>query len=169
MGKVFRNGILLVACLGLILPAPLLAGPPARSAPRPVFQDVQLGQGGLFWGQIVNVDGKPLHSVSVTIRHGNREVIASTNRSGYFIAKGFQTGLCTVHAQGTRSTYQLWETGTAPPKSKSGVLLVLGNAPVRSQNGPVGYWLQNKWVVMGIVAVAVAVPVALHNSRMDRD
>jgi hypothetical protein len=30
-------------------------------------------------------------------------------------------------------------------------------------------WLANPWVIGGIVAVAVAVPVALHNANRDED
>jgi len=59
--------------------------------------------------------------------------------------------------------------GTAPPAAQPGALLVAGKGPVRGQTGPIGYWLGNPWVLAALVAVAVTVPVAIHNHRLDRN
>jgi hypothetical protein len=38
---------------------------------------------------------------------------------------------------------------------------------VLAQQGPLGYWLTNPWIVAGLVAAAVAIPVAIHNHQVD--
>lgn len=63
--------------------------------------------------------------------------------------------------------FRLWAANTAPAAARDSALLVVGDEQVLGQGG-MKYWLANPWVVAGIVAVAVAVPVAIHNRNQDR-
>ena len=46
-------------------------------------------------------------------------------------------------------------------------VLLLDGPRVRGQ-GPIGHWRGDPWVIAGLVAVAVAVPVAIHTNRVYR-
>ena len=52
---------------------------------------------------------------------------------------------------------------TAPPAAQSAALLVSGSDVVRGQNGGLVYWLTNPWVLAGLIAAAIAIPIALNN------
>ncbi|HYW78650.1 MAG TPA: carboxypeptidase-like regulatory domain-containing protein [Thermoguttaceae bacterium] len=162
-----------LACCGILLPAPALQAAVAGQTPSPQTAtqvvDIELQSGGMFLGQVVDPTGKPVAGVAVSVRRLEQEVATTTtNRSGYFSVRGLQGGTYEITTGPSCGLYRLWAPGTAPPAARQGALIVVGGQQVRGQQGPVGYWLGNPWVVAGIVATAVAIPVAIHNSRADR-
>lgn len=170
-----RASMLLLACLGMMLPTPVLRG----AVIDPALQqrvagaasagvDVELHPGGVLLGQVVDVNGIPLAGTSVSLRLFSREVATTvTNESGYFRAQGLRGGTYEILAGQQRGVFRIWAAGTAPPSIPTSTLVVLDGRRVRGQ-GPIGYWLGNPWVIAGLVAVAVAVPLAIHNNRMQR-
>ena len=169
--------MLVLACVGLLIPAPVVAAVTAPSktgkeAPQPLIKafDIELHQGGTFVGQVVNAQGAPQDKVPVSLLRGNKTLVTtSTNKGGFFAISRVPAGTYRAVAGKTQGVYRIWAKGTAPPKSQPGALLVVGQGPVRAQTGPIGYWLGNPWIIAGLVAAAVAIPVAIHNHQIDHD
>ena len=60
--------------------------------------------------------------------------------------------------QNQGSFLRVWKSGTAPPSAQN-------NAIVYTQGGGIKSFLANPIVIAGVVATAIAVPVALANSH----
>ena len=160
-------GVLVLACLGMLVPAPWVHA--AAGGRATATTDVRLQPGGVLWGQVVDVNGKPQPAASVTVRQAGRDVAAATtDTSGYFLAKGLRGGTYEIAADHSWGIYRVWTPETAPPSARTGALLVARGEGVRGQTSPIAYWLGNPCVLAGIAAIAVAVPVAIHNQRADR-
>jgi hypothetical protein len=174
---IWKRGMFLVACLGMILPTPVLQAAVSNKAPQrpspgraPVAADVALRPSGVLVGQVVDVTGTPLPKKPVCLRYADREVAATkTDDSGYFAVGGLRGGMYEIAAAGEApQLLRVWAPSTAPPSAQPGALVVVGGRRVRGQQGPIGYWLGNPWVVAGIVAAAISIPVAVHNHRIHR-
>ena len=160
-------GVLVLACLGMVVPAPLVRA--AVGGQGLAATDVRLRPGGVLWGQVVDANGKPRPATSVTLRQAGREVAGTTtDAGGYFLAEGLRGGTYEIVANHSRGIYRTWTPETAPPSARTAALLVDGGEGIRGQTGPIAYWLGNPWVLAGIAAIAVAVPVAIHNQRAGR-
>lgn len=171
--------LLSLTCLGMILPAPALemalgAEPSAETTPAVtrLLHDASLQPGGVLVVHVVDSRGLPRPGTQVSLSQSNRKLAAGvTGQSGSFSVKGLPGGTYEISAGQTRAVYRLWAPRTAPPAARSKVVLVADANPVRGQcdaGGPLGYWLSNPWVIAGLIGVAVAVPVAIHNQRQDR-
>ncbi len=159
-----RPVLVWAAVLGFCLPQPVLA---AGSTPRVV--DVELSRGGELLGQLVDRQGTAMAKQSVTVSSGDRRIaVARTDSSGHFTVVGLRGGVYQVTAADSQTTFRLWAPGSAPPLSKAGILLVGGRETVRGQVPGLGglkFWLSNPWVLTGAAAVAVAVPIIIHNAQ----
>lgn len=157
----------LLAAVGLCLPATALATSQAKTGPK----DVKLTQAGDLIGQVVDAQGQVIAGKSVVIQHKNHLVAApTTDKNGYFAVKAVQPGVYRIASMKGVADYRVWTQETAPPKAAAGALLVEGKEIIRGQmNGmALRNLLANPFVVAGIVATAVAVPVAIHNSKSKR-
>ena len=174
-----RTWILLPTCFGLLVPSPVFAtsAPPAEtkveaSTVAVKTLDVALHNSGTLVGQVVDTEGKPQPKMPVTLVRGN-EVLAQTvtNNEGHFAMKQVPAGSYRLAAGDAQNAYRLWAPKTAPPTARQGALMVVGEATERAQcgaNGPLGQVLGNPWVIGGIVAAAIAIPVAIHNHNKDK-
>jgi hypothetical protein len=171
-----KTGMILLACLGLLIPGPVLraAGPDAGSnhvahgRTRAVI-DVALQDGGTLHGQVVDVQGKPLSRITVSIQQFEREMAAAvTDPSGCFRVAGLRGGTYRIVAGEATGMYRLWAANTAPPAASDAALVVPGDQQVVRGNRCLQL-LRNPWVVAGLVAVAIAVPIAIHNYDKDDD
>ena len=171
---------ILLACAGMLIPpsvvrAATTTAPSSPSAPAGAVVDIALREGGALAGQVLDAQGNHLASTTVAIQSLDGLVVtAVTDPAGRFEVTGLRGGtyrIATAHGAGT---YRLWAPTTAPPSARPGVLLVAGDQQVLGQWGcyshdrPVLRFLSNPWVIAGLVAAAIAIPVAIHNSR-DRD
>ncbi len=168
-GRSIARGVLVsLATLGLCLPQPLWAG---SSAPTTVATDIALQKGGLLVGQVVDPLGKPIAGAQVTLTaQGKRLAEMKSTPEGYFAFKGLRGGVYQVVTQEGHGVYRAWSPGTAPPAAKTAVVLVSGDDVVRGQEDtpPWKVLLANPLVIGAVVATAVAVPVAIHNSNHHR-
>lgn len=173
----WKSGTILLACLGLLVPGPMLqasttdAGSQDQADGRtPAVVDVALSDGGTLHGQVVDAQGNPLSRTAVSIQQFDREVANTmTDPSGRFRATGLSGGTYRIVAGQATGTFRLWAPNTAPPSARPAALLVPGNEPLVRGKGcnPCMQFFRNPWVIAGIVAVAIAVPVAIYNA--DRD
>ena len=159
------NGVMVtLATCGFLLPQPLVAGSPA---PASAVVDVALRDGGVLVGQVVDGQGAVMANLPVSLRAKDRELaVAKTSKDGYFAFKGLRGGVYQLAAAEGHGVYRLWTPGTAPPAAQEGALLVSSDAVVRGQEGG-GFrsFITNPLVIAGIIAAAVAIPVAIHNSH----
>jgi len=173
--KRLKVGMLSLACFGMIVPTPVLQASVAGQGSAQQIARTPLGGGdivlrpdGSLAGQVVDVNGRPLGGAQVSVRYGDREVaVEVTDKSGHFRVKGLRTGTCELVVGQVRETYRIWAPKTAPPSARPGVLFVAGKKQVRGQQSPLCGWLSNPCFLVGalITAAAIAVPVAIHNSR----
>lgn len=130
--------------------------------PTAAAADVALAAGGVLRGQVLDQQGQPHGKLAVYLVQKN-EVVATTttDREGQFSLANLRGGVYAVHAGAASGVYRLWAANTAPPAAQPAALLVDGQTAVRGQ-GAFG-WLRNPWVIGGIVAAAIAIPIAVSN------
>jgi hypothetical protein len=154
----------ILAAIGLCFPVTTLAGSPSKTGPT----DVKLTQKDVLVGQVLDVQGKVVAGKPVVVQYQNHLVAApTTDKNGYFALKGVQPGVYRIASMKGVGDYRVWTEQTAPPNAASGALLVEGKEVIRGQiNGmALRNVLANPIVIAGIVATAVAVPVAIHSSQ----
>ncbi len=162
--QIVKGVMVALATIGFVLPQPLVAATPSPASP---IVDVALREGGLLVGQVVDEQGVGLGNVPVSLRYQDRELAAGkTNPDGTFGFKGLRGGVYQIVADQGHGVYRVWAEGTAPPAAQEGALVVSGDPVVRGQarSGFVAF-ITNPLVIAGVVATAIAVPVAIHNSK----
>ncbi len=162
-----RGVVLTLAAMGICVPQVAFAAEPA-----PAILDVALADGGVLHGQVINAQGAGAAGMPVYIRTQDRDVAAATTAAdGGFAVQGLKGGVYQVSTLQGHGIYRLWSPGTAPPVAQNGAILYTQSSAVDSnvvhytQNGDGGglkMLLTNPIVIAGIVATAVAVPVALN-------
>jgi len=172
--SLFRAAAVLLACVGMILPAPLLqaAEPPTEPYAMPAalhqINDVALQPGGLLSGQVLDAAGIPLTGAAVHLMYAGQPIAEmTTDAQGRFAASGVRGGVYQIVSAGDIQSIRAWAPNTAPPNAQPAALLVAGGA-VRGQVHPLACLLANPWIVVGTVVAAVAIPVAIHQNRTDR-
>lgn len=177
-------GLIWLAVLGMVMPVAALqaadgptvasvpvpsATPPSPAAPVAAVSDVALSADGLLRGQLLSPQGRGLAGVQVTASSGNRSLgSVTTDAEGRFAIAGLNGGVVTLVAGQTQTVVRVWTPKAAPAAAKSSVLLVDGQSQALGQS-----WrgfkkvVTNPWVIAGVVAAAVAIPVAIHNANDD--
>ena len=149
-----------LAVLGFCIPQVALAET-VQINPAAAMADVQLHEGGVLLGQVVTPENAPTVNVQVSLRSGDRELaVTMTDHEGRFEFRGLNDGVYQIVTANGQGTYRVWSQAAAPPSAQLG-------ATVRGQHhfGQFKYWMSNPWIVAGIIAAAVAIPVAIHNSK----
>jgi hypothetical protein len=139
-------------------------------ASQPLVTDVALARGGVLAGKIVDRQGAPQKGETIRVIHQGQVVgTAQTDARGEFNVADLRGGVYQVETTQGVGVYRLWAAQTAPPAANDGVLVVHGDEAVRGAGcdpcgggggGLLGV-LANPWVLAGIVAAAIAIPLAL--------
>ena len=174
----------------LLLQSIVAAAEPGLSQTSPnkvKVTDVRLTQHGALNGQLVDRQGAPLADSIVTLWSDGQMVSRSmTTAQGRFQFTGLRGGIYQVASQNTGGIYRVWTNRTAPPVSKPGILLAEGvalrgqcsdciyaNCPCNAcqagfggghYGGSVMRALNNPWLMGGLIAAGIAVPIAVSNS-----
>jgi hypothetical protein len=164
-GRLIRSMAVLLATLGMCLPQVALAATPtATTPPTPAVVDIAMADGGVLHGQVVDLQNRNVANVPVSVRAQDKEVArATTANDGRFAVQGLRGGVYQVAAGQGQGVYRVWTAKAAPPSAQN-------NAIVYTQNGGDGsggtlkMLLANPIVIAGLVATAIAVPIALANS-----
>ena len=148
----FGNGMIVLACLGMLMPAPVARAatgdtPGRQRTPNPaVTVDVALWADGSLRGQAVDARAQPAPMTRVSLRQDDREVASVvTDRNGNFLLPGLRPGTYRLAAGQASVMYRLWQPQMAPPSATRTVLVVVDGRQVLAQHGPLGYWLTNPW------------------------
>jgi len=161
---IIRQIVVGLALVGVCFPQMVLAATP-QNGQTPVITDIRLHEGGVLYGQVVTVENTPVAGSEVLLTANGQELAAyKTDKNGYFAFSGLQSGMYQLVTANGHRAYRVWSGEVAPPSAQAGALVVVGGQTVRGQ-GRIRNLLANPWVVGAIVATAVAVPVAIHNSR----
>ena len=174
---IFRGMVMCLAALGVCLSGAAIAAPPAAS---PVVHDVALASGGVLQGQVVDAQGVPAVGADVALLLEQRSLgVAKTDARGRFLFRGVRGGVYQLAAGDGAGNFRVWASGTEPKGTPAVAQVIAGGPVVRGQYynyghgyytgysshlGRAKYLLANPWVVSGIVATAVAVPVGIHNA-----
>ena len=163
-----RTTFSVLACAGMLLQPVAMAAPQA-----PPITDIALQSGGVLVGQIASDQGQPLVNAPVSIiRRGKEIAQVATDRHGAFAIPNLQGGVYQVATAGQRGVYRLWAPHTAPPSARQGLALVSGDV-VRGQEMGGSFsrfagWVKNHPLMTGgIVAAAIAIPLAIDNNNND--
>jgi hypothetical protein len=169
--RLFRGGIAALVC-GSMLTAQLAqaASPPIATSARSIeavqfaVRDIQLADAGAFRGQVVDAQGKARPQLPVLVaRRGEPVARTETDQEGRFAIQGLAAGMYEVHTPISTNVYRVWSNGTAPPSAVTEAMITGDEALVRGQmrGGQALSWLANPWVLAGLVAAAIAIPLAL--------
>lgn len=143
------------------------ASPAGDTAQTGLVQDVALQEGGVFNGSLVDGKGSPISAANLTLLRDNNPLsVAKTDQQGKFAFKGLQGGIYQLTAPNTFRVYRLWAEGTSPKNASQVAHVVAGQDVARGQTtaGRVKKIITSPLGITAIVATAIAVPVALHNS-----
>jgi hypothetical protein len=147
------------ACVAMMLPTSAFA-----AAPVAQNGDVALRAGGLLVGQVVDTQGVAKAGTTVSIRQGDQEVVqTTTDANGMFAAQGLRGGNYQLVTENGSTPCRLWAADTAPPAARPAALVVSGSDVVRGQyggNGLIGWVKAHPYITAGIVAAAIATPLA---------
>lgn len=182
VGRLAWRIVVAAAILSTSLPPSLATAQSLPRAGRPSpgqLLDVALSANGLLTGEIRDRHGSPLRSVEL-ICQGARatQQRTRTDREGRFEFRGLRGGVYVMSTSAGTRAVRLWAPGTAPPAARTALRLVADSDVVRGQSPPgpllahcetLKCWFANPLVVSGVVAAAVAIPVAIHNANRDRD
>lgn len=162
-----------LACLTWLLPVQCMAGEGQTTslepaAMRPVIRDVALGKNGSMTGQLFDAQGQTRpNQIVVVQRQGGEPRKTQTDQEGRFALSGLTGGTYYVATVDSAAFCRCWTERTAPPAAKHDLLLVSGEGIQRGQH-PFGDMLFSAPVLIALViAAAVAIPIAVHNSQDD--
>lgn len=180
IARVIRLVAVSIAAAGFFLPQSLSAAAshnpasrvsaPAKAKNKSLMQDLALQKGGTLEGQLVDTSGTPISGAAVSLLQNNRKLASTvTDKQGEFTFTGLRGGIYQVATADSNRLYRLWAAGTAPKSAGQVAQVIAGQPVLRGQRtmGRMGQWLTSPLGLTAVVATAVAVPVALHNS--DRD
>jgi hypothetical protein len=175
-----RSAAWVAAAVLVFQPQLLLAEPLPTAGDLPMrVVDVALGHNGVLYGQLVDRQGRQLPITAIHLSNGHQDWTTYTNAEGNFRLEGLVGSTYQVQAAGQTEIVRAWAQGTAPPQAVEGLLLVHDNSVVLGQHCgssvcgsmicAAKHPLSNPFILGGIVAAAVAIPVAIHNHDADSD
>ncbi len=153
-----------LSCVGMLVPQAAFA-----VSAEAKLSDVALHENGVVLGQVVDGQGVAVAMTPVAISSGGKEIARTqTDSTGKFSVSGLKGGVYQVAAAGQQGVYRLWAPRTAPPAAQQGLMVVSQGNLVRGQSIPGGHfqgvmsWVsQHPIMTAGIVAGAIAIPIAL--------
>jgi hypothetical protein len=170
------------AMAGVLMPASAMtAAEPARAlrghGRHHAVLDAALAKSGTLTGKVYNAQGTEMAGVDVFVVAARGETTrVRTNEQGEFAAPGLKGGVYHLTAGHGSQLVRAWTEGTAPPAAERQIFIVSDPRVALGQYEPgtlghfmqeAKYTLSNPLIVGGIIAAAVAIPVAIHNSDDD--
>lgn len=174
MLRILKWSAVVLACVNWVLPLrelagaapPALAGPPKHQTAGTVV-DLSLGAGGRLSGQLLDAQGTPMPHKAVVLQRipGGEAVRAVTDGEGRFAVEQLTGGMVHISSGDASMLCRCWAANTAPPSAVREILLVSHDTTTRGQR-PIGEVLFSNPVLLGlIIAAAIAIPIAVHNSK----
>ena len=111
---------------------------------------------------VVNVHGAPVAHAMVVAQGRRESAAAETDERGRFTIGPLGGGPCWLGVGTDGRLARLWANRTAPPAATQTVLIVLSGEVVRGQLPLQDFCESNTFVVCGLMAAMIAIPVAVH-------
>ena len=141
--------------------------------PSTTVLDIALSDNATLTGRLIASDGTPLANRSVRLSSGTTLLKTTTsNAAGYYMFFNVPAGSLAITSGDQFQHLRVWQRKTAPPIAKHEANLICGPT-VRGQFGstiggftapsihPVQY-LQHPATVFGVIGLAIAAPLAIH-------
>lgn len=146
----------------IVLPQLALAAAPETRTVDVALQRAPHTGASVLAGQLLNAEGAPQANQQVAV-YTNHQVVAKsqTNEQGVFAVQHLTPGVYTVQAGEAIGNYRVWDAQVAPPAAQPAVLMVNGPVARGQMGGRILNAMGNPWVLGGIVAAAIAIPIAL--------
>lgn len=169
--RFFRTAVVSLACLTWILPpgAGLASHPnsPAPSRATEGVYDVRLGEDGALTGHLTDASGNQLAHQTIVLHQGGKLVAhARTDDSGEFAFARVSGGVYQISTGASTVVCRAWTSEAAPPVAGDQITMIANPPTVRGQQ-PFGAVFSNPLLVGLVIAAAIAIPVAIHNSQDD--
>lgn len=161
----FRRVAAWLSSLGVLLHGTMLwAGEPGPPAAAPPVADVALSCDGTLEGLVMDVDGVPVPDAPVALFRGDKELGRTASDSlGRFRLGGLAGGTYRVAVGPHARLVRAWTADTAPPAAGEMALVVVGRV-VRGQMPLECFFASDAFVITGMVAAMIALPIAIHSS-----
>lgn len=160
-----------LAIVGSILPGAPTSAKESAPAAAAMIRDVELAFGGLLVGRLTDANGRPLAGAPVAVLSDGKPLATmQTDDEGVFAVSKLRGGVHEIATADDVQVCRLWAAGTAPPGAPKSIDVVDSGDVIRGQYGPppgnrflkrAKVWATNPFIVGGVVAAAVAIPVAL--------
>ena len=169
--SLLKMAVVWSTCLTWLLPLQAIhaAGQASGGAPsgKGSLGDVRLDAEGTLRGKMVDGQGQPLAGRPLRlVRSGQLVSEATTGKDGEFAFSDLRGGVYQVYVAKTVVTCRVWTCAVAPPVARQQLLLVDAPELVRGQQ-PIGAIFTNPLFLGLLVAAAIAIPIAVHNSQDD--
>ena len=117
---------------GTVLSADTVAKSSRSSLSRPaVLKNVELANGGVLNGQLVDTAGNPVVAVTVSLMFRETVLNVTTDGNGRFAVGHLKGGVCIIKVDDASYACRLWHQGTAPPDSIDSIAVVQDDNIVR--------------------------------------
>ncbi len=167
-----KNTLVSLAIAGMLLPHACLMADELPNPARPSDQttiDVKLGIQDALRGSLVDTSGKPASAVSVfLIQNGQIEAAGASNENGQFAVVGVPGGKYQIVAGDRIVNVRCWSSAAAPPHAVASALIQVNDVR-RGQVHPGTCMFANPWVIAGVAASAVLIPLGIRSIRDNRD
>jgi hypothetical protein len=139
-----------------------------RPVAQPVIHDIRLDLQGTLHGKLIDLEGRPVIEETLElIREGQTITRAISGQDGQFRFAQVAGGIYQIRFGSSMVVCRVWTDAAAPPVAKS-QLIVLEAAPVVRGQQPVSEIFRNPLFIGLLVAAAIAIPVAVHQSQGDK-
>ena len=170
----WRATMLALACLGLVA-SPAL-GQHGGSQPSPNRKttmtikraskpDVKLDQKGSLVGHLLNSSGQPIAQATMTLWKGDSRLERTrTDEQGRFRFTRLRGGPYRIATERNFVEFRAWPAQIAPPRAADRLLVAPNTLTARGQQPLNEAFAFNPFLMGTIVAAAIAIPIAVHNS-----
>lgn len=173
--RILGRTLVVFALANLVVPLRLVVAASPTSQDFKVHRNlvhVSLNSDKALVGQVLDDKGQPLANHPVALYETRnpqpkagpaREV--ATDSQGRFEFPKLNGDAYIVVADESVTVCRCWLPGLAPPAAKSSLMMVADHDIQRGQN-PIGEMLfGNPFILILLIAAAIAIPIAIHNSR----
>ena len=126
-------------------------------------RDVELHADGTLRGQLVTTESLPLVKAPVRLWQGGQLMAeAKTDTDGNFKIAGVGGGTYQLATPVTIQIVRVWQTGTAPPKANTALLVVADHETVLGNGGLLH---PDEWRTVGWIVAAIGAGIVVHAVR----
>lgn len=142
--------------------------PTLRPETQPIIHDLQTDFQGTMHGRLIDLEGRPVIEETLElIREGETIARAVSDSNGRFRFASVSTGVYQIQWKSSVVVCRVWAATVAPPVAKDKLVLLDAPPLVRGQR-PAREIFHNPLFIGLFVAAAIAIPVAVHQSRKDQ-